>query len=57
MLADSEIDSSRIKVVTENGIVYLMGLVTRDEADRAADLTRKSSGVQKVVRIFEYIQP
>jgi osmotically-inducible protein OsmY len=56
MLADDGIQSSRIKVVTENGIVYLMGLVTRDEADRAADIARRSGGVQKVVRIFEYIQ-
>lgn len=54
MLADSSIKGSRIKVVTENGIVYLMGVVTKEEADRAANLARKTSGVQKVVRIFEY---
>lgn len=57
LLADHSVRGSRIKVVTENGVVYLMGLVTRDEADRAADVARKSNGVQKVVRIFEYIQP
>ncbi len=55
MLASSEIEGSRIKVVTENGVVYLMGLVTREEANRAAEAARKTSGVQKVVRIFEYI--
>lgn len=55
MLGNSKLESGRIKVVTENGVVYLMGLVTREEAKRAADLTRKSAGVQKVVRIFEYI--
>ncbi len=55
MLSDTTIDSSRIKVVTENGVVYLLGLVTRQEAERAVELTRKTGGVQKVVRIFEYI--
>lgn len=55
MLASSEVEGGRIKVVTENGVVYLMGLVTREEADRAADAARTTSGVQKVVRIFEYI--
>lgn len=55
MLASSEIEGGRIKVVTENGVVYLMGLVSREEADRAAQTARKTSGVQKVVRIFEYI--
>ncbi len=54
MLADGNIDSSRIKVVTENGVVYLMGLVTREQADQAAELTRTTAGVQRVVRIFEY---
>jgi osmotically-inducible protein OsmY len=55
MLAASNIEGRRIKVVTENGVVYLMGLVSKDEADRAAELARKTAGVQKVVRIFEYI--
>lgn len=55
MLSTSTIPANRIKVVTENGIVYLMGLLTQDEGDRAAELARTTSGVQKVVRIFEYI--
>ncbi|MEE8058425.1 MAG: BON domain-containing protein [Pseudomonadales bacterium] len=55
MLANTTLEGSRIKVVTENGVVYLMGLVTKEEADRAAELVRKTAGVQKVVRIFEYI--
>lgn len=55
MLANSSIPAIRIKVVTENGNVYLMGLLTKDEGDRAAELARKTAGVQKVVRIFEYI--
>jgi osmotically-inducible protein OsmY len=44
-----------VKVVTENGVVYLMGLVKRHEADAATDIARTTGGVQKVVRVFEYI--
>ena len=55
LYTNSETEGGRIKVVTENGVVYLMGLVTREEGDRAADIARKTAGVQKVVRIFEYI--
>jgi osmotically-inducible protein OsmY len=43
------------KVVTERSTVYLMGRVTQREADRATQMTRTISGVQKVVRIFEII--
>ncbi len=46
---------NHVKVVTEAGVVYLMGLVTREEADAAAEAARSTSGVQKVVRVFEYI--
>jgi len=55
MLVNSEVPSSRIKVVTENGIVYLLGLVTRKEGQLAAKIARESSGVQRVVMLFEYI--
>lgn len=55
MLADSTVPGSRIKVVTENGIVYLMGLVTRQEAARATAAVQGVSGVQRVVRVFELI--
>lgn len=55
MLADKEIDSSRVKIVTENGVVYLMGLLTRAEADNAAEVARGVGGVQKVVKAVEYI--
>lgn len=47
--------SNSFKVITERGIVYLMGRVTQREADRATDITRTTSGVQKVVRVFEII--
>mgnify|MGYP000288920875 CR=1 FL=1 len=55
MFIKPKIQSGRVKVITENGIVYLMGLLTPDEGQRVAELARKTSGVQKVVIIFEYI--
>ena len=55
LITSSEIQSLRIKVVTENGIAYLMGLVTKAEAERVVDVTSSVYGVQKVVRLFEYI--
>lgn len=50
-----ELYANSIKVVTERGIVYLMGRVTPREGDLAAEVTRGVGGVQKVVKIFEYI--
>jgi len=47
--------AERVKVVTESGTVYLMGLVTHSEADIAKEITSTSSGVKKVVPLFEYI--
>ena len=44
-----------VKVVTQNGTVYLMGLVTRNEGDMATQIARETSGVMGVVRVFEYI--
>ena len=43
------------KVVTERGVVYLMGIVTEREAGRATELARGVSGVSKVVRVFEVV--
>ena len=43
-----------VKVVTEAGVVYLLGLVTEAEAETATELARTTSGVRKVVRVFEY---
>ena len=48
-------DPSRVKVTTENGTVFLMGLVYHQEADAAVDATRKVGGVQRVVKLFEYL--
>jgi osmotically-inducible protein OsmY len=47
--------ANHVKVVTENGVVYLMGIVKRREAQDAAEIARTTSGVQRVVRIFEYM--
>ena len=44
-----------VKVTTENNAVYLMGIVTQAEGDAAAEVARTSSGVQKVVKVFEYV--
>ncbi len=48
-------DPTRVKVVTEDGVVYLMGLLHRQEADAAAERTSQVGGVEKVVKLFEYI--
>lgn len=48
--------ANHVKVVTENGVVYLLGLVRRQEADAAADIASRTTDVKKVVKIFEYIQ-
>lgn len=54
MLATQDLKSGTIKVVTENGTVYLMGVVSRNQAEIAVDISRQADGVQKVVKIFQY---
>ncbi|WP_017937206.1 BON domain-containing protein [Zestomonas thermotolerans] len=54
MLADANVPSTRIKVITENGIVYLLGVVSRQEANAATNAAQSVSGVQKIVRLFQY---
>jgi len=54
LTADEYIDPFFIKVVTEHGIVYLMGLVSHAEADRVLGIVTQSAGVQRVIKIFEY---
>jgi osmotically-inducible protein OsmY len=48
-------DPSRVKVVTERGVVYLMGLLTQAEGSAVSELVRQVSGVCRVVKVFEYI--
>lgn len=50
-----DINAAAFKVVTERSTVYLMGLVTNAEADRATDVTRNVQGVQRVVKLFEIV--
>ncbi len=57
LLDAKELHFNTFKVVTERGVTYLMGRVTQREADLAAEVVRTTSGVQKVVRIFEIITP
>jgi osmotically-inducible protein OsmY len=54
MLATQDLKSGSIKVITENGTVYLLGIVTRDQAETAVDIARQVSGVQKVVKMLQY---
>ena len=55
MLADSEVSGLRTKVISENGVVYLMGLVSQEDANKTVNLVSNTKGVTKVVRAFEYI--
>ena len=55
MVGANKFNTNYVKVVTEAGIVYLMGLVTRKEGDDATEIARAIGGVQKVVRVFEYV--
>ncbi len=50
-----KVAASQVKVVTEAAVVYLMGLVTREEAEAAGKVAAGTSGVVKVVKLFEYI--
>ena len=55
MVDSKDLFANAFKVVTERGIVYLMGRVTQREANRATEIARSTGGVQKVVRLFEII--
>ena len=56
LLRDKEINATQVKVVTERGTVYLMGLLRQAEADRATEIVRRVAGVQSVVKVMEYIE-
>lgn len=47
--------SNHVKVVTEAGVVYLMGIVTKEEGDAATEVARTTSGVSRVIKVFEYV--
>ena len=54
-VSENKFQANYVKVVTEDGVVYLMGLVTKKEAEDATEIARSVSGVKKVVRVFEYM--
>ncbi|AKP74580.2 outer membrane lipoprotein [Piscirickettsia salmonis] len=51
-----KVDPTRVKVVTQNGIVYLLGIITPFEAAAATQVARTTDGVRKVVKVFDYIK-
>ena len=55
MLTRKGLESGSIKVVTENSVVYLMGVATHEQANMAVNVARQVNGVNKVVKIFQYI--
>jgi len=57
LLDTKRVSPAHVKVVTEAGVVYLMGLVTEPEADETVEIARTTGGVRKVVKVFEYCKP
>ncbi|NIO42087.1 MAG: BON domain-containing protein [Burkholderiales bacterium] len=55
LMSNDDVGANHVKVVTINDTVYLMGLVTRAEADAATQTAATTSGVQRVVKVFEYL--
>jgi len=55
LLADEKVKSADVKVVTENGEVFLMGLLLEGQADSAVNVARNISGVNRVFKMFEYL--
>ena len=53
---ENRFPANYVKVVTENSVAYLMGILTHKEADDAVEIARSVDGVQKVVKVFEYIE-
>ena len=54
LIAEDDLSSLHIKVITEDGVTYLMGLVSEEEGGIATEVARRTGGVQKVVKLFEY---
>ncbi len=52
-----KLNALHVKVITENGVVYLLGIVTEAEANAAAEVARTTGGVRKVVKVFDYCKP
>lgn len=56
LIASGDVDATQIKVVTENGTVYLMGVLPPEQAEAAVDIASNTDGVASVVKIFSYMR-
>ena len=54
-VTENKFQANYVKVVTENSVVYLLGIVTKAEADAATEIASNTEGVSKVVKVFEYM--
>jgi len=57
LVGNGKVSPTHVKVITEAGTVFLMGLVTPSEADAAVEIARSTAGVSRVVKVFEYLPP
>ena len=55
MFSTTNLKATHVKVITENGVVYLLGKLSREQGKVAAEVARNSAGVTKVVKVFEYL--
>ena len=54
-VTENQFPANYVKIVTENSVVYLLGIVNQTEAEAATEIARNTEGVTKVVKVFEYI--
>jgi osmotically-inducible protein OsmY len=54
-VTENKFQANYVKVVTENSVVYLLGIVNKAEADAAVEIARNTDGVSKVIKVFEYL--
>lgn len=55
LLVAPSVPASKVKVVTQKGVIYLLGKITRSDADLVVAETQKAFGVQKIVKVFDYL--
>lgn len=55
LVFEEQVDSSQITVIAEDGVIFLMGVTTKENGDLAATITSGNNGVRKVVKVFEYV--
>jgi osmotically-inducible protein OsmY len=57
MLGTANFQATKVEVITENRVVFMMGFVTEEQGAKAAEIARQVEGVEKVVKLFEYVVP